>query len=239
MMCNYWPNNRPNNRPGNKMWRMLFIAILSVAVTACGMFENKQEYEYLKSKSTPPLTVPDGLQLPEQSREYDIPALADAGTADLDELKKLEPPPGMDDALLTAMDAEEAGKTGKDGVEALTVRTARNTEGYDLLVVEADFDLSWDRVGEALKKLGFKIGDSDRGNRVYVIYQDVLRETTDEEKFLRPRGDKGPREEYQVHLDDRDTQTRISIHNQGGKPDDSALAKHLLVQLRAMLEHPQ
>lgn len=218
------------------VWGLLLMSVW--LLSACGMFSHHHDRDYLNSKSITPLTVPDGMQAPARSHQFDIPSSAAPMEKNTAKLNALEQPPPFD---AQAQDSEGLldSAQSKPDAEALNVREARNTEGYNLLVVEADFDHTWDSVGTALKNMGFQIEDSSRGDGTYSIYQVINRVMDEQEKFLRPRDDKGLREEYQVHLEDRDNLTRITVRTSAGKVDDSALAKHLLVQLRSELEHPQ
>ena len=219
--------------------RRLGAALTAVVVfSGCSMFDTSYHWDYLESSTTPELVIPPDInaerQSPEKTKSYEVWDLDVAeGTNDKEELKKLELPPdfdaGVDEQAFAAADTPTQAK----GV--LNVRAARNTDGYDLLVVEAKFDDVWDRVGESLKSIGFVVEDSNRGEGIYAIHQVIHKKLTEEEEFLRPRFDKGLREEYQVHVEDRDEQSRITVRNTSGKIDDSALAKHLLVQLKANL----
>jgi len=211
---------------------------LLLSVSGCGMFSHKHDRDYLHSTSIQPISVPAGDQPPPVNHEFDLPPTQQTPEKDVAKLNALEKPPAFDAGAADEEGAFSANKT-RSNPDALNVREARNTEGYNLLVVEAKFDRAWERVGTALKNMGFQIEDSDRGDGIYSIYQTIHREMTDEEKFLRPRDDKGPRESYQVHLEDHEDLTRVTVRTPEGKVDDSDLAKHLLVQLRAELEHPQ
>lgn len=199
------------------------------------MFENKHQWDYLKSESAPPLQVPEDLKTPQQERKFEVPESVNKdATSDIKELEKLEIPPALASSQQAPLDISDEADKEVDNTH-LNVRTARNTEGYDLLVVEANFDKTWGRVGTAVVEMGFQIEDKSRGEGIYNIYQTINKVMTEEEKFLRPRFDKGLREAYRLHLEDRDTQTRITVQNTAGKIDDSGLARHLLTQLQARL----
>jgi uncharacterized lipoprotein len=218
------------------VWGLLFVNVFMMS--ACGLFKREHDRDYLQSKSITTFNMPDGMQPPPQNHQFDIPSSSVPLDQDVAKLDVLEKPPTFD---MTGLDDEGLLDTSqKDSdTEALSVREARNTDGYNLLVVEAKFDQAWDTVGNALKQMGFTIEDSDRGEGIYSIYQSINRVMDEEEKFLRPRNDKGLREQYQIYLEDRENLTRIMVRTSSGKVDDSALAKHLLVQLRYELEHPR
>lgn len=215
--------------------RIAILSLLLSLLPACGLFENEHQWDYLKSESAPPLKVPGDLQQPQEDPSYSVPDTNVTGTTDIKELEKLEVPPPFDETRHAQLDISDESEKKETDDTRLNVHTARNTEGYDLLVVEADFDKTWDKVGTVVVEMGFKIEDKSRGEGVYNIYQPINKVMTEEEKFLRPRFDKGLREAYQLYLEDRDNQTRITVRNTAGKVDDSALAKHLLVQLQARL----
>lgn len=215
--------------------RIIAFSISILLLPACGMFENKHQWDYLKSESSPPLKVPADLQQPQEDNTYSVPNADVGGSTDVKELEKLEIPPALDETQQAQLDISDETENKEADDTHLNVRTARNTEGYDLLVVEASFDKTWDRVGSAVEAMGFQIEDKNRGDGIYSIYQTINKVMTDEEKFQRPRFDKGLREAYQLYVEDRDTQTRITVRNTAGKVDDSNLAKHLLAQLQARL----
>ena len=218
------------------VWGWLFSA--AILASGCGVFSHKHDRDYLKSSSITPITIPKGDEQPAVNHEYDIPKSPVSPEKNVAKLEVLEKPPAFDASAAENEGLLESGKPKTVNADALSVREARNTEGYSLLVIEAKFDRAWDSVGTALKNMGFKIDDSDRGDGIYSIYQVINRVMGDEEKFLRPRDDKGLREEYQVHLEDHEDFTRVTVRTKDGKVDDSDLAKHLLVQLRAELENP-
>lgn len=214
------------------------LLLSTVLLSGCGMFSHKHDRDYLQSKSIKSITVPDGDQQPPLSHDYDIPPSSVQPETDKTKLNALEKPPAFDAG---AADEEGLldGDKPKSKPKGLNVREARNTDGYSLLVVEAKYGRAWDSVGVALKNMGFTVEDSDRGDGIYSVYQTIHRVMSDEEKFLRPRDDKGLREQYQIHLEDHDNLTRVIVRTPDGKVDDSDLAKHLLIQLRAELEHPK
>ena len=221
-------------------YRKLGVVLLAAfTFSGCSVFDDTHQWDYLESESTPALVIPAGegdagLHGPKKIRAYDVPenSVGD-GVSDVKELEKMELPPAFDNAQAEKELPQTKPSAPVKG--ALSVRGARNTEGYDLLVVEAKFDDVWDKVGESLKSIGFVVEDGNRGEGIYAVYQVIHKKLTEEEEFLRPRFDKGMREEYRVHVEDRQEQTRITIRNTAGKIDDSALAKHLLTQLKSLL----
>jgi outer membrane protein assembly factor BamC len=213
--------------------RFIVFTNIGFLMLGCGMLDTEHKWDYLKSGSSADIQVPDNLQQPEQSREFEVPADHAAATDNREAITRLEEPPVF--VVDKVLSTEDKQSVAASKANRLIVREARSTDGYSLLVVDAEFDIVWERVGQTFKEIGFTIEDKNRGQGLYSIYQGINKVLTEEEEFLRPRFDKGAREEYQVHVEDRDIQSRITIRNTRGKIDDSALAKNLLTQIKSQL----
>lgn len=134
----------------------------------------------------------------------------------------------------------------------LPSRIQANDDGIDQLIVSAEMDKVWPRIAGAVKRLGFLIEERSRGNQVYMIYRDVTPledfAVSDvakiKEDFARPPEmvkstlDTQSREDYQIKVVPDSSQTTVTIRNKNGELDGSALARHLLVQLKYDLENP-
>ncbi|WP_455198013.1 outer membrane protein assembly factor BamC [Kaarinaea lacus] len=104
------------------------------------------------------------------------------------------------------------------------------------LVVEADLNKTWRRTGIALDALGFVIEDRDQVNRIYTVYHEMPTGKTEEELQHGKPEPATVKEEYRVHLDQVDSETRISVRNEAGQVDNSDPALHLLNLLHGQFQ---
>ena len=99
------------------------------------------------------------------------------------------------------------------------------------LVVHQDFSRAWRSVGVALDRSGFAVEDRNRSAGIYYIrYRDINRSEDKKglfSKLFRSDGDKEVRQ-YQIRLTEDGADTRTSILNAEGEPEQSSTALRIL-----------
>lgn len=217
----------------------VFISMLS----ACGLFGDRLDPVAQGSLTLTPLTYPDGMQAPsEDSGALRIPETVNPEHMALVESDEAPPPLDLDKANREAL-ALQSKETKEEKQARLSIPSElkQTPQGHQYLLVGKSFDILWETIGNAATKLGFKVEDRDRGKQYYLIYRDIIKSAAElqEEKETGIERRLGNREAYQIYLDKQDAQhTAINIRNSSGQNDDSGLAQHLLVQIKAYLEQP-
>ncbi|HEY5603181.1 MAG TPA: outer membrane protein assembly factor BamC [Gammaproteobacteria bacterium] len=220
--------------------------LTSVFLAACGLFNNKNEYAYLNATTSRQLQMPDGLSIPRGNQPMLIP---DVQVDTLDLTNDLVEPPqivrSVDLAELDADPSRQKAETKTNPAEttepvrvALASTPTRTPEGRSMLLVDGDFDTVWPLVGPALTELGFTIDDSSRGSQIYTVSKELITVEIDT-KPVHPGDEEPPvKEEYQIHLQQRDAKIEITVHNKYGVLEGSGLSDHLLLQIREILANP-
>lgn len=242
--------------------RLLVVFFIVFGLLACGTTGEEPEpfdHPYLHSKTLPRLKIPSNLETPKNNELMPIPDLPDQSSL---AVRQLERPPliaAVKDSLEKDL-AESKADTEADTAEVLTQTVSTkpllshikgDELGQQSLVVEAEMDEVWPRIGPAVQRLGFAIEDKSRGMQTYKIYRDVARPEKEPNEDIRklkgdfdtPEAIKSPldialREEYLIKVIPAQDQTIVSVRNKSGDIDGSGLARHLLVQLQYDLEHP-
>jgi outer membrane protein assembly factor BamC len=108
--------------------------------------------------------------------------------------------------------------------------------GGTVLVIDDDFRRAWRSTGVALDRVGFAVEDRDRTQGVYYVrYDDPAR--GQEKKGLMSKLAFWSRDEvdtvsqYQVRLTASGDETRVSVHDQAGRRDDSPTGQRILTLL--------
>ncbi len=121
-------------------------------------------------------------------------------------------------------------------LQPLNARIDVNSEQGTVIIVKAGFDLTWRRTGLALDALGFTIEDHDRSSRIFHVYNDLPSGLSEEELRFGKKKSATVREEYWIHVRERDESTHVSVRNQVGEIDESQITRNLLVLLLDQLE---
>ncbi len=216
---------------------LAFCAVLS----ACSSSEERPPL-YLDSQDLAPLKYPEALRTPSVTPLLEVPAITqDNGLWG----KALEAPPefvGAEDQVdLDEVPVPAPSSAAVTAMTSLQSEISIDPDSNQILTVQADLDDVFPRIDPAAKRLGFQIDDSSRGLQSVSIYREIddlaLASNPNDPTLRSPNAEKR-REEYQIQLKVSGKQTEISIRNKDGKPDGSALAQHLLVQLQYELGHP-
>ncbi|HEX7053303.1 MAG TPA: outer membrane protein assembly factor BamC [Burkholderiales bacterium] len=133
-------------------------------------------------------------------------------------------------------EAAEALKTA-----AAAPERARITQGANgaLLVVEDPFDRAWRRVGLALDRVGFTVEDRDRTKGVYFVRYADPEADVNKPSFLDRilgTGRKLVAHQYQVHITEAGSNSRVSVLDKDGAPVESASAQRILALLHEQLK---
>lgn len=111
------------------------------------------------------------------------------------------------------------------------------------VVVSEGFARTWRRTGIALDKLGLVVDDRNRSQGIYFVSKiDLLKGVNEEDKgwfsSLFSSGEK-PKEsdlKRQILIQGDETETRITVLNNNGEPDDSKIATKILQRLQEELK---
>lgn len=140
--------------------------------------------------------------------------------------------------MLNRLARHLAAKDVKDAVPPtpLNARIASDADGHTVLQLDTTFDKAWRRTSLALDALGFTIEDHNRANRIFHVYNELPSGLSEEElKFGKPK-DATVREEYWLHVQERDEHINLSMHNKAGEVDESQVARHVLNLLLGQLQ---
>ena len=234
----------------NKYFFTVLVIYLVFGVTGCSLFSSSKPEPYQLAENTSPLQIPNDLSVPSSQQKLALPDTSGTGLANV---RELEFPPqievsekGEEDASKTP---EESGHPEDDGFKvpkrsaSVKVETVyfvtnmiKNEDGISILKVDGAFLEVWPRVGDAVKELGFDIDDSNVGDQLYSISK--LLPTVkfdDKEKLPGEKQDPDVREIYQIHVEEDQLQTDVTVRDKNGKPDASGVASHLLVQIQDLL----
>lgn len=244
---------------------LILVITLVIGLFGCSSTDEEPDRPYLRSETLPPLKIPEGLRTPKGTHTMAIPYTSAETEVPI---KDLEIPPnitGVEPSIEADLAESEIPlsipkpmlktKPQNDTLvdkSPLPSRIQANDDGIDQLIVSAEMDKVWPRIAGAVKRLGFLIEERSRGNQVYMIYRDVTPledfAASDvakiKEDFARPpemvksNQDTQSREDYQIKVVPDSSQTTVTIRTRNGELDGSALARHLLVQLKYDLENP-
>jgi len=121
-------------------------------------------------------------------------------------------------------------------LQPLDARIDVDSDQGTVIIVKAEFDLTWRRTGLALDALGFTIEDYDRSSRIFHIYNDLPSGLSEEELNSGKKKSATVREEYWIHVREKGEFTHVSVRNQAGEIDESQITRNLLVLLLGQLE---
>lgn len=131
-----------------------------------------------------------------------------------------------------------AGEKVEEATPLTPMKSRMDSDGDNgsVLLVEADLEKVWRRTAIALDALGFVIEDRDRASRDYRVYHELPTGKTEEELRHGKPESATVREEYRVHLEEKDSNTLVSVRNDAGQVDNSEVALHLLNLLHSQFQ---
>lgn len=109
-------------------------------------------------------------------------------------------------------------------------------DGHTILELGANFDVAWRRTSLALEGLGFTIEDHNRASRIFHVYNDLPSRLSEEELKHGKEKSATVREEYWLHLQERDEKVHLTVRNKAGQVDESQVARHLLTLLQGQFQ---
>ena len=203
----------------NKFYISSGMLLLMVALSSCGLFSGKSEYD----------KIPPGKSL-EVPPDLDEPSAASAVRVPNATYSRLAGGPVSDGAPVGVAEPEaEKGTRIESG------------NGGQELIVDDSMESVWRRLGFALQKSGLKIEDQERDRGVYSVeYVDV------EAKEQRPGAfsrwimrKKGPTDysgTYHVQLESAGEETRVQLRDDDGEPAAAKVNDEILTSLLEQLE---
>ncbi|CAK0758354.1 Outer membrane protein assembly factor BamC [Gammaproteobacteria bacterium] len=113
--------------------------------------------------------------------------------------------------------------------------------GSSVLMVDEDFARTWRHAGLALDQVGFTVEDRNRNSGVYYVrYNDPLKDSNNNKGFLSKLAfwssdTPSSAEQYQIHLQERDKRTEVTVLTKDGTRDTSPTGQRILTLLRERL----
>ncbi|MFD2451443.1 outer membrane protein assembly factor BamC [Ideonella paludis] len=131
---------------------------------------------------------------------------------------------------------EEAARTAVAATTAPVVAKARVIAGDSAaLQVDDTIERAWRRVGLALDRGGFTVEDRDRAQGIYFVrFVDAKEAAKDDGFFARLFSSKdavNPLSRYRIVVTADGSNTRVSVQNSQGQPDNSANAQKIVALL--------
>lgn len=199
-------------------YRRGFLLILVIAsLTGCkGNFIKEHQTEYLRSRSSPPLQVPPGMNRADINTDYVVPPLVNQQGQ---QPVSLAPP---------ASSAEKV-TSGEVPVKALEEKpqqkTKVNTADNPTLSLTQTTAQTWSAIGDGLKDASYGIVNENKKSGVYYLVD------------IPATGGRLKRDTpiYQLHLRDTDSGAVASITDNEGKLIDPTIAQRILTDLNKAL----
>lgn len=131
---------------------------------------------------------------------------------------------------------EEAARSAVASTTAPAAAKARVLAGdAAALQVDDTIERAWRRVGLALDRSGFTVEDRDRAQGIYFVrFVDAKEAAKDDSFFARLFSSKdavNPLSRYRIVVTADGTNTRVSVQNSQGQPDNSANAQKIVALL--------
>ena len=117
----------------------------------------------------------------------------------------------------------------------------QDVSGGQLVVVNDNFARTWRHVGVAIDRLGLVVNDRNRSEGLYylTLSNDFIEQHKQDSGLLKSwfggEGEKTTSKKYVLKLEDRGETTTVSLHDENGQLDNSAMAKVLNEQLYQQL----
>lgn len=120
-------------------------------------------------------------------------------------------------------------------------RLEKAADGTSRLVVDDGFDRAWRRVGLALDRVGFTVTDRDRSKGTYFVrFVDPEAEAKKQKGFLDKlmfwKDDTPGPEQYRITVATAGERSAVTVQDQNGAPDRSAIGERMLSLLRDQLK---
>jgi len=217
--------------------------IILFGLESCGWLPEQPDKVVQGSLTLTPLVYPDGmvqpapdksaLTIPETVSPRDMIVVSD----------DLSPPPldlAKANAEIKILRPPES-KQQRKARRVLSSELKQTPQGLQYLRFTTNFDRLWESLSYVAIELGFTVEDRNRSKQTYYVFRKIEKRLlqVEEEKKSGVKRVLGNRESYQIYLDAEDsTHTTLKIRNKSGQDDESALARFLLVQIKAVLEQP-
>lgn len=140
------------------------------------------------------------------------------------------------------VDTQKAKSLLARGQDVPRAQLTRDAQGHSFLSLDEDFSRAWRRTGLALDRVGFTVEDRDRSRGLYYVrYADPLKEETkagfmSKLKFWGNKDKPAENTQYLVSVAGEDANTRITVLNKDGTPENSATSNRILALLHEQLK---
>ncbi len=141
------------------------------------------------------------------------------------------------------VDTQKAKSLLARGQDVPRAQLTRDAQGRSFLSLDEDFSRAWRRTGLALDRIGFTVEDRDRSRGLYYVrYADPLKEETKDGflsklKFWGGTKDKqAENTQYLVSVAGEGANTRITVLNKDGTPENSETSNRILTLLHEQLK---
>jgi len=127
-------------------------------------------------------------------------------------------------------------RTSDSIVTTEKIQLFKTPDGQISLLVDQSHESVWRYVGLALDRLGLSIEDRNREQGTYFVrYLDLEKEKPGVLDSWFGNGANNPDQEYQIHLNQEETGTRITMLDKAGKVDTSKSAREIITLLHEQL----
>jgi len=230
-----------------KSFLLLGVVAVCLSSAACGVFSDDHDRVLEGSLTLTPLRLPQDVAAPDNRNALVIPKIEFSSDPSTDQ-NELEKPPLLDVALASEMEKTLGSNVDQKKVEvkSFPVTVVEVDGGLAELTVDGDFDLLWSYMENVIEKLGFNVTDRNRSEHRYYISR-ALPETLEAKEQAKNTGVErsvGTAESYEVEVAPKEAagasgkSSTIRILNNRGQKENSALARHILTQIKAYLEQP-
>ena len=190
-----------------RLWMIVSLLILS---TACSEYEVRKDY--LKSRASERLQLPEDIELGRVKNRQPSPELSEA------EIEAIDP-----DALIVPpliVEEKPSSQSPKGAASRLSVALKRDDNGVSFLLIDADYDAVWREIRLSLLATGFTLTDMNRSDGLFYI------------RYKDPDDD---RDEYVLQLIRAAGGSRVLVRSIEGKILATEAASRILSLLKANL----
>lgn len=187
-----------------------------------------RQYDYRRSTSIEPMTLPDSTNTEAVTTTYNIPALSENAQTQVD--IEIAPP---EDPNLFAVTLEGALATAPGGIYLIL-----DQAGQPMLFYPENMDRAWSLVGSIFTNLSYTVEDMDRSSGVYYVKYRAVEKTDKERHWYTPWRKKPAVYEgiYQLQLTAVSDATEMRVYTEEGDVAPRAVSESLLIDILNRLE---
>lgn len=213
-----------------RMMRYGLMALIVVNLAACATlfgknnFIAKNETQYLRSNTTPPLQLPPGASAANIGNDYPIPpAMGPTQTV------SLLPPGSLAEKIATGqVPASVLKEKPAPAAPTAVTETAQNNSALPaamVLVPGQSTAQIWNNIGSALKRAGYMVVNQNQKTSIYYLLDTPS--TGGKVKMSTPI--------YQLHLHDVDGSAQATVTDNDGKLLAPVISQRILLDLQNAL----